>query len=76
MTSAEKIMLKKALKILNSSLSWNGGTTDWAGYANQMKSYIKSSVQLIETILELPENDETTQPQSKTTPQDLDNLLP
>ena len=76
MTSAEKIILKKALKSLNSSLSWSGGTTDWAGYANQMKSYIKSSVQLIETILALPENDETTQPQSKTTPQDLDNLLP
>lgn len=76
MTSAEKIMLKKALKNLNSSLLWNGASNDWPGYANQMKNSIKNSVQLLETILELPENDETTQPQSKTTPQDLDNLLP
>lgn len=77
MTPVEKIMLKKALKTLNSSLLWNGASTDWAGYANQMKNSIKNSVQLIETILELPENNETPQSQkAEIKVQDLDNLLP
>jgi len=58
MTPAEKIILKKALSSLRGGMLWSGGSTDWPGYANQMKGTIKSATQLLDTILELPENNE------------------
>lgn len=85
MTPAEKIMLKKALVSLENSLRWNGMSSDWNGYANQMKNAIKSSTQLLDTILELPENNEKPLPPVSPTSSvesqrnlnnQLDDLLP
>ena len=80
MTPAEKIMLKKALGSLQNSLRWNGVSTDWSGYSNQLKNAIKSSNQLIETILELPENNEVPKAPlppnpDQTKPITLDDLI-
>lgn len=81
MTPAEKIMLRKALTTLENSLRWNGASQDWSGYANQLKNGIKTSNQLIETILELPENNVPVPPPTQTTGnkdfiEKLDDLLP
>lgn len=82
MTPAEKIMLKKAFSTLQNSLRWNGASQDWSGYANQMKNGIKTSSDLIETILELPENNQPQVPPPAATTGDrsfvekLDDLLP
>lgn len=61
MSPAEKIIIKKVIENLNRSLSWSGNTTDWAGYANQMKNSIRDSKGFLEGLLEIPEKSQQKQ---------------
>lgn len=78
MTPTEKVILKKTLDTLKRGIQWNGMSTDWQGYAKQMKNSMTNSIQFIETLFEIPDEEKSSSSSSgsKDFLDKLDEILP